>query len=43
MLQEMEQAAGKFFILVETLSGDILQKSMKDFSTKPKLELHSAR
>ena len=27
--------------IVESLSGDILQKSMKDFYTKPKLELHS--
>ena len=25
------------------LSGDILQKSMKDLYTKPKLELHSER
>ena len=30
-------------IIAESLNGDILQKSMKDFYTKPKLELHSER
>ena len=32
-----------WFAGVESLSGDILQKSMKDFYTKPKLEFHSVR
>ena len=30
-------------ILVESLSGDILQKSIKICYTKPKLELHTER
>ena len=29
--------------LVGLLSGDILQKCMNDFCTKPKLELHSEK
>ena len=33
----------KCLLLVGLLSGDILQKSMKDFDTKLKLELQSER
>ena len=35
--------SGASAYIVELLSGDSLQKSMKDFYTKPKLELHSER
>ena len=31
------------FLLVRLLSGEFMQISMKDFYTKPKLELHSER
>ena len=34
---------GSVFTIVELLSGDFLQKSMKDFYTKPKLQLHSEK